>query len=226
MTAGITFLCSGGGGNLRLLQALIERRALSDCRLSGVIADRECPALEWARVQRMPTRLVPYTRAQPAELREALAQLSPELIVTTIHKILDDEIVTRYEGRLVNLHYSLLPAFGGSIGMEPVRLARANGCRLVGATAHRVTADLDAGPILAQACVAVDPDTPEASLHDSVFRCGAVALAAAIEGLLTPGAPEPSGMLQADKIGIFASPRPRAEVCDALSEPVFWQSLR
>jgi phosphoribosylglycinamide formyltransferase 1 len=226
MTTGITFLCSGGGGNLRLLDALIERGALRDCRLSGVIADRECPALEWARVRRIPARLIAYTRARPDDLREVLAQLAPDLIVTTIHKILDDEIVTHYEGRLVNLHYSLLPAFGASIGMEPVRLARAKGCRLIGATAHRVTADLDAGPILAQACIAVDAHTPQASLHDAVFRCGAVALAAAIEGLVAPGAQDPGGVLQADQVGIFASPRPRAEVCDALREPVFWQSLR
>lgn len=226
MTVGITFLCSGGGGNLRLVQALIERGALPGCSLSGVIADRECPALDWARSRGIPARLVSYTRVRPGELREVLAELSPGLIVTTIHKILDDELVTRYEGRLVNLHYSLLPAFAGAIGMEPVRLALAKGCRLVGATAHRVTAELDAGPILAQACISAGPDAPEAALHDAVFRCGAVALSAAIDGLLTPGPRRAGGVVHVGRVDVFAGPIPRAEVCDLFREPAFWEGQR
>lgn len=226
MTVGITFLSSGGGGNLRMLQALIELGVLPGCSLSAVVADRECPALEWARLRGISAQLVPYSRAHPAELRASLAGLAPGLIVTNIHKILDEDLVARYEGRLVNLHYSLLPAFGGAIGMEPVRLALAKGCRIVGATAHRVTAELDAGPILAQACVSANPGMPEAVLHDAVFRCGAVALAAAIDNLVSPGIQGDGGLLQAGGVGVFASPTPRAEVCDAFVEPDFWERLR
>jgi phosphoribosylglycinamide formyltransferase 1 len=226
MTVEITFLCSGGGGNIRLLQSLIDRGALPGCALSCVVADRMCHALEWARARGLPSQLVPYSRSQPEALRSVLAELAPGLIVTNIHKILDDELLARHDGRLVNLHYSLLPAFGGAIGMEPVRMALAKGCRVVGATAHRVTAELDAGPILAQASIAVDPGMSEVALYDAVFRCGAVALATAIDGIVSTNGDGPGGLLEAGRVGIFAGPRPRMELCAAFREVDFWESLR
>jgi phosphoribosylglycinamide formyltransferase 1 len=226
MSIDITFLCSGGGGNLRMLCELIEQGALPGCKVSAVVADRECAALDWARSHGIAARLVAYSRADPGTLGTVLDELSPGLIVTTIHKILDDDLVSRYDGRLVNLHYSLLPSFGGAIGMEPVRMAREQGCRLVGATAHRVTSDLDGGPILAQACVGVDPSVPASSLHDAVFRCGAVALPAAIDGLVAKRERAGGPVLLAGDVTIFAAPRPDPAACSAFEAPAFWEKLR
>jgi folate-dependent phosphoribosylglycinamide formyltransferase PurN len=110
--------------------------------------------------------------------------------------------------------------------MESVRLARAHGCRLVGATAHRVTADLDAGPILAQACVVDKPKQSKSALYDAVFRCGGVALAAAVDGLFDSSAGQAGGALRAGELPIFAAPIPRSEVCDVFRNDAYWESLR
>ena len=222
----VAFLCSGGGGNLRLIHSLVERGALPGVSICGVITDRECGALGWARAHGIAARQVTYTRAQPGPLRDVLHQLVPDLVVTTIHKILDDELLAAYEGRTVNLHYSLLPAFGGSIGMEPVRQALGKGCRVIGATAHRVTSELDGGPILAQACIATRPAMPDSALHDAVFRCGAVALLAAIDGLLAPSLQQPGTLLHAGQVEILANPCPRPAVCEAIQRQDFWEALR
>ncbi len=226
MTANIAFLCSGGGGNLRLIHALVNRGSLRSMFIGAVIADRDCHALDWARDEGIATRRIVYTRAQPDPLHDVLEQLAPDLIVTTVHKILDDCLVEQYEGRLVNLHYSLLPAFPGRIGMEPVRLARIHGCRLIGATAHRVTTDLDCGPILAQACVIDEPAQPDLWLYDAVFRCGGVALTVAVDGILNSRMAAVGGLLQAGTLTLIATPMPRPEVCDALASAALWQGLR
>ena len=226
MTVGITFLCSGGGGNLKLLHSLGRCGALPSVLVSGVIADRECGALEWARSNAIPTRMLAYTRLQPEALRGALADFAPDVVITTVHKILDDKLVAEYDGRLVNLHYSLLPAFAGIIGMEAVRRARQHGCRLVGATAHRVTAELDGGPILAQACAADDLQQAEKTLHDAVFRCGGVALVAALEGVVSPHSSQRGGLLKAGDLPVFAAPLPRAPVCAVMRDHAFWEALR
>jgi phosphoribosylglycinamide formyltransferase 1 len=209
-----------------LICALADSGALPNISVSGVIADRECPALNWASGRGMDVRKLTYSRSQPGALRDALVQTAPDLIVTTVHKILDDQLVALYAGGLINLHYSLLPAFASRIGMEPVRMARAHGCRLVGATAHRVTADLDAGPILAQACTFDDTRQPESALHDAVFRCGGVALAAAIDEAVNSSAPLVGGHLQAGNVLVCAAPVPRANVCSHFQDDTFWEGLR
>jgi phosphoribosylglycinamide formyltransferase-1 len=194
--------------------------------VAGVIADRECAAVGWAKAQRISAAVVPYSRTNPSALHEALEALGPDLIVTTIHKILDDRLVAMFEGRLLNLHYSLLPAFAGLIGMQPVREARARGCGLIGATAHRVTTLLDAGPILAQACVVDDADQPEQELCDAIFRCGGIALVAAIEGLSSAATGRSGGCMHAGAREIVAMPVPTDSVRRLLSEPSFWEGLR
>ena len=74
--------------------------------------------------------------------------------------------VQRYEGRIVNVHPSLLPAF---TGLHTHRRAIEAGCKLAGATVHFVTAELDHGPIIAQAVVPVLPDDTEATLPARVL---------------------------------------------------------
>jgi phosphoribosylglycinamide formyltransferase-1 len=223
MKTRLTFLCSGGGGNLRLVHALARSGALSGVEVVSVIADRECGALEWARAQSIPAEAVTYTRSRGDALAERLVNDRPDVIVTTIHKILDAALVDRYRGRLVNLHYSLLPSFAGTIGMEPVRLAREYGCRVLGATAHLVTDDVDAGPILAQASFD-DADSP-LPVEDATFRCGGIALAAAIESVVRPSE-RPGGRLVAGALAVIASPFPPPAAVAAMAADAFWEALR
>src|SRR5262245_21181886 len=226
MAARVAFLCSGGGGNLRLVHALAKLGALPPLEIASVIADRECAAVTWARAQGLPVAVAPYDRTRPERLHEALAAGAPDLVVSTFHKILDEPLVTRLERRLVNLHYALLPAFGGTIGMEPVRRARSHGCRLIGATAHHVTADVDAGPILAQACIADDGRGGDPQIFDAGFRCGGVALSSAVTGVLDPGSVRAAGLQSAGGVTMLAAPLPPAAACRAFEDPAFWEGLR
>jgi phosphoribosylglycinamide formyltransferase 1 len=222
----ITFLCSGGGGNLRLLHALCESGALGRTSVTAVIGDRPGPALEWASARGLHAELIPYTRTRPEALHGALDHAKPDLVVTNIHKILDEALVSRHIGRLLNLHYSLLPAFAGSIGMDTVRLARQRGCGVIGATAHHVTADVDAGPILAQAAISDDGSLDEPALFDAVFRAGGVALAAAVQRILDPSEGLAGGWFSAGGTAMLASPLPGDAARHTLGTPEFWAGLR
>jgi phosphoribosylglycinamide formyltransferase-1 len=97
-------------------------------------------------------------------------------------RILTPGFVAHYEGRLINIHPSLLPAFPG---LHTHQRALDEGCRFVGATVHRVTAELDHGPILAQAVVPVLPrdtaDTLAARVLTQEHRIYPEALAALLK---------------------------------------------
>lgn len=158
-------LVSGGGTNL---QALLDAQA--DGRLgaevAGVVSNRpEAGALERARRAGVPTQVVdhaafPDRATFDTALGEALARHQPDLVVLAgFMRILTPELVGRFADRMINLHPSLLPAFRG---LDTHRKALAAGCRIHGTSVHLVTEDLDAGPIIAQAALAVsDDDTPE-----------------------------------------------------------------
>ena len=81
-------------------------------------------------------------------------------------RILTPEFVAHYQGRLLNIHPSLLPAF---TGLHTHQRAIDAGCRFAGATVHQVTAELDYGPILEQAAVPVLPNDTEQTLAARVL---------------------------------------------------------
>ncbi len=88
------------------------------------------------------------------QLAAAIDQYAPAVIVLARYmRILSVGFVDRYAGRLVNIHHSFLPAF---VGASPYRQAFERGVKVIGATAHFVTAELDAGPIIAQDVIPVD----------------------------------------------------------------------
>jgi len=92
---------------------------------------------------------------------------APDLVVLAgFMRILGNDFVRRLEGRLLNIHPSLLPAFAG---LHTHRRAIEAGCKLAGATVHFVTPELDHGPIVAQAVVPVLPGDDEQSLSDRVL---------------------------------------------------------
>jgi formyltetrahydrofolate deformylase len=85
---------------------------------------------------------------QEAKQLELLAELGVELVVLARYmQILSAEMVQRYRARILNIHHSFLPAF---VGSNPYRRAYQRGVKLIGATAHYVTTDLDEGPIVEQ----------------------------------------------------------------------------
>ena len=194
----IVILISGGGSNMR---ALVEASRREDwagrygAGVSLVLSNRpDAGGLAWAREQGLPTAVVDHTvyaqSTQPrvafeAELIQHIDAQAPVLVLLAgFMRILTPGFVTRYAGRLLNIHPSLLPAF---TGLHTHQRAIDAGCRFAGATVHEVTADLDHGPILAQAVVPVlpgdDADTLAARVLSQEHRIYPMAVAQRLRDL-------------------------------------------
>jgi formyltetrahydrofolate deformylase len=125
---------------------------------------RDCEPL--ARAYGVPFHHVPVTpdTKQEAEgrLLELVEELEVDLVVLARYmQVLSDETCKRLEGRAINIHHSFLPSFKGA---RPYHQAFDRGVKLVGATAHYVTGDLDEGPIIEQDVVRVDHRSDAAAL--------------------------------------------------------------
>ena len=128
------------------------------------MADRPCPALDWANGHGLATVLI--EDIEPAafdrRLAEALAAAEPDVVVLAgFMRIVGPQTLAAFGGRMLNVHPSLLPAFPGA---HAVRDALAAGVRTTGVTVHIVDEHLDGGPILLQEPVAVLAGDDEASL--------------------------------------------------------------
>jgi formyltetrahydrofolate deformylase len=99
--------------------------------------------------------ITPATKADAeAELRSLVTDLDIDLVVLARYmQVLSDDLSRDLSGKIINIHHSFLPSFKGA---KPYHQAFARGVKLVGATAHYVTADLDEGPIIEQDVVRVD----------------------------------------------------------------------
>jgi phosphoribosylglycinamide formyltransferase 1 len=168
----IVILISGRGSNMRsIVQACAAERW--PARVEAVIANRpDAAGLAWAAEQGIATAVVDHkTFASRDDFDAALARAvdahAPDLVVLAgFMRILGAAFVRRYEGRMLNIHPSLLPAF---TGLHTHRRAIDAGCKLAGVTVHFVTAELDHGPIVMQAAVPVLPDDDEEALSARVL---------------------------------------------------------
>jgi len=169
----VCFLASGGGGNLKFLYLAQELHLLNHLELS-VIADRECNSIHFAKNHHVYAKVIHYAQDENQTLLDELAAINPDIIITNWYKIIDKEVVSAYRGKLINLHYSLLPAFGGLIGVEPIKAAYAQNCQFVGTTCHYVDEGVDTGNIIAQAIIKTD--IPMEDAIGEVFRRGCLIL--------------------------------------------------
>lgn len=181
----IVFLCSGGGGNLRFIYQGIEQGWISNAEIKLVITDRECDANKFCELHDIKDECIEISSHSQTVLLGMLEDCNPDLIITNVNKILDTTIVESFKGKLINLHYSLLPSFGGLINARPVESALEYGAKIIGTTVHYVSEQVDAGmPILQSAIPVCEADTKE-SLMDIVFRCGCLSLASVVESRLS-----------------------------------------
>ncbi|RYX93554.1 MAG: phosphoribosylglycinamide formyltransferase [Comamonadaceae bacterium] len=165
----IVILISGSGSNMVAIAKTAQKEGWTGklgATVACVISNRpDSPGLAAAQQLGVATRVLDHkpfdTRdAFDAALQAVIDDYQPALVVLAgFMRILTPGFVAHYEGRLVNIHPSLLPAF---TGLRTHQRAIDAGCKVAGATVHMVTAELDHGPILAQAVVPVlDDDTAE-----------------------------------------------------------------
>lgn len=167
----IVFLVSGGGGTLKFLHKALERVGLP-FHIQGVIADRQCQALRYAERVGIQFVQMPYDRRNDVAFNAFLAEWNPDCVVTNIHKILSSNTLLGCKAKFINLHYSILPAYTGYIGMDDMlRDAQAQSGKLLGATCHDVSADVDAGNIICQGAFGVDWEEERSLICNRLFRC-------------------------------------------------------
>ncbi|MGA8032849.1 MAG: phosphoribosylglycinamide formyltransferase [Casimicrobiaceae bacterium] len=171
--ARITVLISGRGSNL---VALIDAVAAGNIAgaITQVISNRPgAPGLAHAQKAGIPTKVVDHKAyasrdAFEAALAAAIDDGKPDLVVLAgFMRVLGADFVRRYEGRMLNIHPSLLPAYPG---LDTHRRALADRAKRHGCTVHFVTATVDGGPIVAQAEVPVLPGDVEAALAARVLE--------------------------------------------------------
>ncbi len=168
-------LVSGRGSNL----AAVLDAAVPDVEPVLVISNRpDIPALEVAARHRVPAVVLrrsafPDAGSRDGAIGAALADVGADLaLLAGYDQVLRGEFFRAFPGRTLNIHPSLLPAHGGAgmIGLEVHRSVMEAGDTETGVTIHEVTPDLDSGPIVAQARVAVRPGEDAESLAARVLE--------------------------------------------------------
>jgi formyltetrahydrofolate deformylase len=154
----------------------------------GIISNHPRDALNITMIGDLPFHYLPVTpetkAAQEAQIKAIIEDSGAELIVLARYmQILSDDMATYLSGRCINIHHSFLPGFKGA---KPYHQAHARGVKMIGATAHYVTADLDEGPIIVQDVEPIShSDTPETLVRkgrDIERRVLARAVACHLEG--------------------------------------------
>jgi phosphoribosylglycinamide formyltransferase-1 len=173
----IGVLVSGRGSNLEALLKSIERGAIKDARVAVVISnDPKARALAVAKRHGVKAVAVDVTgdsrEAYGAKLADVLIKNGVEpgkglVLLAGFMKILPGSFVNLYQGRMMNIHPALLPAFPG---VRAQQQALAHGVKVAGCTVHFVVPEVDAGPIILQKAVPVYDGDDEESLSARILR--------------------------------------------------------
>lgn len=165
-------LISGRGSNM---QALVRAAEAADypAEIAVVISNRpDAKGLDWARSQGLPAVVVdhkqfPDRASFERQLDETLHAHGVQLVALAgFMRLMTAEIVTRWQGAMINIHPSLLPSF---TGLNTHQRAIEAGVKIAGCTVHFVTPEMDEGPIVAQAAVPVLPSDTEDTLADRIL---------------------------------------------------------
>ena len=148
------------------LNDLIYRMRIGELNMEcvGIVSNHSRDAMPLPPPDRLPFTHLPVTRdtkpQQEAAIKEIVQTSGAELVILARYmQILSDDLSATLAGRCINIHHSFLPGFKGA---KPYHQAHERGVKMIGATAHYVTADLDEGPIIGQDVEKVDhADTPD-----------------------------------------------------------------
>lgn len=167
----LAVLVSGRGTNLRaILEAGLPVRLVvsnrPDAAALAIAAEHGVETL----IQPRPADVGGRDRRDELLLSELRSREVDLIALAGYNQILSGCLLEVFAERIVNVHPSLLPAFAGGMAPEPQRQALAYGVKVSGCTVHLVTAEVDAGPILAQACVPVLPGDTVESLSERILE--------------------------------------------------------
>lgn len=169
----IAILASGAGSNA---ENLARHFRVSDVgEVAMLLTDRDAPVTERLRPYGVPSRLIPRKewRENPLAVVEALEEARIDFIVLAgFLTVVPLEVIDRYHGRIVNVHPSLLPKYGGKgmWGMNVHRAVIANGETESGITVHLVDNGVDTGKTIAQFRCPIEPDTSPEALAQKIHE--------------------------------------------------------
>ncbi len=172
----VLFLSSGGGSTARFLYKLSQLsnfRFIREVEIS-ILADRDCGAYRWAKSKGLNAEKIDM-QSSVKEITDNINNFNAEIIVTTIYKIIQEEVIIGCAGKMINLHYSLLPAFAGTIGDKSIKDAVSYGCMLAGSTCHMVTREVDGGQPISQVAYCTE-NKDIVTVKQKAFVSGCLAL--------------------------------------------------
>lgn len=160
----ITILISGSGTNLQRIIDCIVQGEIRNAKVNLVVADRECFGLERAENHKIENVLIPRGKSFSDKLDMLISENTDLIVLAGFLSILKSEFCDKWKGKIINIHPSLLPKFGGKgmWGMNVHNAVIEAGEKESGATVHFVTSGIDEGEIILQGKVQIDEtDTPE-----------------------------------------------------------------
>ena len=160
----IVVLVSGGGTNLQRIIDCIDTGEIPNAKISLVVADRECYGLTRAENHNIPLRLIQRGKNFCENLEKILPADTDLIVCAGFLSIITKEFIENFKGKIINIHPSLLPKFGGKgmWGMNVHKAVIEAQETESGATVHFVTAGIDEGEIILQVRVLIEKtDTPE-----------------------------------------------------------------
>jgi phosphoribosylglycinamide formyltransferase 1 len=192
----IVVLVSGTGSNLQAVIDAVKSGELA-VEIAAVGADREGTyGVERSADAGLETFVVNFnsfpTRGEwDAALTEKVASYAPDVVVSSgFMRIVSSDFIDAFNGKYLNTHPALLPAFPGAHG---VRDAMAYGVKVTGCTVHWADAGVDTGPIIAQEAVSIEPGDSEESLHERIKVVERRLLVSTLASLAA--APQPSSAI-------------------------------
>lgn len=168
----IVVFVSGSGSNLQSIINNIENGQISNVRIALVVADRKCYGLERAKNHQIPTKIVERGENFFKELYDVIPEDTSLIVLAGFLSILNSEFCKRWKGKIINIHPSLLPKFGGK-GMwghyvhDAVIAANE---KESGATVHFVTTGIDEGEVILQGKVEVLDNETAKSLASKIIK--------------------------------------------------------
>ncbi len=209
-------LISGRGSNMiELVKAAIDPAYPAEIVM--VISNRaDAAGLDVAEASNIPTRIIAHgdfddRAAHDMAIDEALEAVNADFVCLAGYmRLLSDEFVKKWQGRMINVHPALLPSFKG---LDTHARALMAGCRIHGATVHFVTSDMDEGPIILQGAVPVVAGDTEDTLAERVLAVEHQLYPAALK-MIAEGSVRMSGggsvlcgpVKDADAAGVLISP--------------------